>query len=262
MRYIGGKSKLAKPINAEIRARMAGCHTYLEPFMGGGATAALNAPMFERAYAGDVSKDLILMWQAVKDGWLPRGGLTEDEYQALRSAEPSAQRGFAGFGCSFGGKWFGGMARGGFRSDGSPRDYSDEAARRIAKMAPGIRALNEIRLCDYRDWQPGTGWLVYADPPYHGTQGYGAVDTFISADFWSVMNDWAANGAVVLVSEYTAPDEWVPIWEKTHRRHLQGGISGKAPTTLERLYATSPGGVPGSGSLAVGPLDVISVYGQ
>lgn len=236
MRYIGGKSKLAKPINAEIRARMAGCHTYLEPFMGGGATAALNAPMFERAYAGDVSKDLILMWQAVKDGWLPSGGLTEDEYQALRRAEPSAQRGFAGFGCSFGGKWFGGRARGGYNANGSPRDHSAESARAVARLAPGIKALDEIRLCDYRDWSPGQGWLVYADPPYHGTQGYGAAGMFISSDFWSVMNDWVDRGAVVLVSEYTAPTGWAAVLTMDHTRSLQHGRDGRH-STVENLWS-------------------------
>jgi DNA adenine methylase len=231
MRYVGGKSKLSKAIGEEVAARKDGCHTYLEPFIGGAATLAVNAPMFECAYASDVSADLVLMWNAVRDGWLPEGGVTEEEYEAQRLASPSAQRGFVGFGCSFGGKWFGGRARGGTNKGGIPRDHSAESARAVAKLAPGIKSVDEIKLCDYGEWRPERGWLVYADPPYNGTQGYGAAGLFISSDFWHIMDRWHLAGAVVLVSEYTAPAGWKSVMTKSHIRSLQHGRDGRHVTT-------------------------------
>lgn len=236
MRYIGGKSKLSKRICTAVLEAGAGCHTYLEPFVGGGATMATIAPHFATSYAGDVSPDLVLMWQAVRDGWLPPESVSESEYQSMRLAPESALRGFVGFGCSFGGKWFGGRARGGFNADGTPRDHSAESSRAVRRLSEGFRGVDEIKLLDYRDWSPGSGWVVYADPPYDGTQGYAAAGMFNSCDFWDCMNEWTDRGAVVLVSEYNAPPGWAPVAEFSHIRSLQHGRDGRHATT-EVLWA-------------------------
>ena len=230
MRYVGGKSKLAKSINEIVRTKMDGCHTYLEPFMGGGATLARNAPMFKYSYASDIVPDLVMMWQEVQRGWLPEGNVCDAVYESYRNALPSAMRGFVGFGCSFGGKWFGGRARGGFNKD-VPRNHAAESARAVAKLATGIKTVTEIRLADYREWEPKSGWVVYCDPPYSDTQSYGAAGSFNTNDFWVCMETWHSLGAVVLVSEYTAPDGWVPALTQSHTRSLQHGRDGRHKTT-------------------------------
>lgn len=57
-----------------------------------------------RVHASDNHEDLILMWQALMRGETePFADVTETEYVSLKTATPSARRGFAGFGSSFGG---------------------------------------------------------------------------------------------------------------------------------------------------------------
>jgi DNA adenine methylase len=235
VRYVGGKSKLATGICEAILRRLTDQTVYLEPFLGGGSTFAKVAPHFGTAYGSDVSEDLVLMWNALQDGWEPPTGVDDDLYESLRNAEPSALRGFVGFGCSFGGKWFGGRARGGYQSNGAPRDHSAESARAATRVA---KSMKHARICrqDYRDWEPKSGWVVYADPPYAGTQGYSAAGAFDSAEFWSVMGSWAANGALVFVSEYAAPSPWEAVFTKRHIRSLQHGKDGRHPT-VETLWA-------------------------
>jgi DNA adenine methylase len=181
------------------------------------------------------------MWDALLHGWTPPSVVTEDEYHAQRTAPPSALRGFVGFGGSFGGKWFGGYARA-TTAKGAPRNFADEAARRLVSMRARLGARDaSVTLAGYADWdsQVGPNTVVYCDPPYEGTTAYGAAGAFDSAAFWAMMACWSDRGAVVLVSEYTAPGGWVAVWEKAHRQNLQGGAL--RPETTERLFVRETG---------------------
>lgn len=234
MRYVGGKSRLAKSIADVVAEYRDGRTKYLEPFLGGGATFARVAPEFDSASAGDVVPDLVLMWQAARDGWIPPTDVDDEMYASMKTAEPSALRGFVGFGCSFGGKWFGGRARGGFNAGGAPRNHAAESSRKVARMGTALAGA-EIELRGYRDWTPGDDTVIYCDPPYAGTQGYGAAGGFDSEDFWRTAGRWTSDGALVLVSEYAAPAGWVSVMSRSHRQSLQGGTDDR-PTTTERLW--------------------------
>jgi DNA adenine methylase len=177
MRYVGGKSKLASSIAELIGAHAGGCHTYLEPFVGGGAVLAeviRQIPMAEYV-ASDAHLDLVMMYQALRGGWWPLLP-SESDYAALKHAGSSAQRGFTGFGCSFGGKWFGGYARGGYNGT-VPRNHQAESLRALAADYEALRKAS-FWYGDYRQWQPVTGTVVYCDPPYADSQAYsvGAFD--------------------------------------------------------------------------------------
>lgn len=65
MRYMGGKSRIAKRIAPFLIADGARCHTYLEPFIGGGSVFAEVAPHFEKAIGADVVPDLVMLWSKV-----------------------------------------------------------------------------------------------------------------------------------------------------------------------------------------------------
>lgn len=228
-RYLGGKSKHAKAIAEQILAT--GKRAYLEPFLGSAAVAARVVPHMETATLADASEDLMLMWEALATGWEPPTEVSRDLYASLRDAEPSALRGFVGFHCSFGGKWYGGLASGG------GRNYAAEAARSLKKTSAPIRRATLVR-ADYRTLSasvtPGT--VVYADPPYAGTTAYGAVAPFDAGAFWQTMGEWAERGASVLVSEYEAPAPWLPVWEKDVPVSVAGGAKTRARAT-ERLWS-------------------------
>ena len=214
MRYLGGKSRLAKPIVNAILNHVPNRGLYIEPFIGGGSILCEAAPHFHTVWAADSHEDLILLWQALQDGWEPPSELTQEEYDDLRySKTPSALRGFAGFPCSFGGKWFGGLAKGGF-SGGKARNHVDEGKRNCLAQARLISNVQFVR-SDYKELEPLPGSVVYCDPPYADTTSYSS--TFDNVEFWEVMNAWVEIGAYVFVSEIKAPDDWEPIWHLERR---------------------------------------------
>lgn len=219
MRYMGGKGRAAKGVIETIMRHRGGRPHYLEPFLGGAFVFPFVAPHFEKAVASDIMPDLILFWQAVQEGWLPPEWIARDEYESLRHAEPSALRAFAGFGCSFGGKWFGGY--GVQRVDARhPVDHVSYGSLKSTKRkAPGLRGARIVQ-CDYRQWRPGPEAVVYCDPPYAGTTAYAGVGAWDAGEFWSLAERWAKRGAAVLVSEYEAPAGWSPVWEAVKRSCL------------------------------------------
>lgn len=228
MRYVGGKSRLARSLAEIIVPFAAERAIYLEPFLGGGSVFARVAPHYLIAHGSDIVPDLMLMWQAARDGWVPPNVVTDEMYAEMRHAEPSPLRGFVGFGCSFGGKWFGGRAKGG------GRNHADESARAVTRVAHGMKgAILECRPYDSHTVTPEH--VVYCDPPYAGTTGYAAAGEFDSALFWKTTEQWASDGALVFVSEYSAPSDWHLVWEGQHRQSLQHGAQGRPPT-VERLF--------------------------
>lgn len=188
---------------------------------------------FETAIGSDANQDLILLWQALAAGWQPPSTLTREEWKDLRVAEPSALRAFAGFGCSFGGKWFAGYAR----PDKRSRDkhcYADTAARGLLRKLSTMHPNPEFHHGSYDAWSPGAGTLVYCDPPYASTTTYGAVDAFDSERFWKVAESWAEAGSSVFVSEYAAPAPWREVWSAPVQISLK--VENNIPPAVERLF--------------------------
>ncbi len=222
MIYLGGKSKLASEISLEILSRVPDKRgVYLEPFIGGGSMYAKLAPAFDTCHAGDTHEDLILMWSAFANGWTP-GLITEETYNALKRSHPSALRGFVGFACSFGAKWFGGWARN--TKCGEDRDYQASviANAKIAKYLPPNRP-GSLKCQPYYDWEVTAETVAYCDPPYRYSQAYSG-KTFDSDEFWFTMTSWVKIGASVFVSEYSAPADWVPVLTLKHNLSVAGGM--------------------------------------
>ena len=194
MHYLGGKHKIGPQIAGYINSLPD--LPYLEPFVGAGWV--LQYIRKTDMLASDYHPDLILMWQALQQGWIPPNDIVEDEYNALKYAAPSALRSVAGFGCSYGGKWFGGYAR------GTNRNYALEAKcsliDKICRMSPNVI----FRWCDYADHAPND-CIIYCDPPYEGTTKFH--QSFSHKRFWNIMRKWSQNN-IVLISEYQAPDDF------------------------------------------------------
>ena len=60
--------------------------------------------------------------------------------------------------------------------------------------------------------------LIYCDPPY--AEGVGYVKHFDTAAFWQWCRERAAEGHIVVVSEYTAPPDFACVWERNVKTHL------------------------------------------
>jgi DNA adenine methylase len=227
VRYLGGKSRIAKPIAAIVDAvALAQRAIVIEPFCGAlSVTAALTSPRI----ASDACLPLITLYRALRAGWTPPDSVDRALYDRVKATrDPNDPlTAFVGFGCSYGGKWFAGLDRG-YRATRGDCSAANEAARMLrAKIA----ACADVPIThrDYRDHAPD-GDIVYCDPPYASTTAYTAAASFDSAAFWSTARTWSTR-AIVLVSEYAAPPDFVEVWSKT-RQVLVGGSGDR----IERLF--------------------------
>lgn len=233
MRYMGGKSRTAKRIAEYLNLVREPWQPYWEPFVGAGWVLERIAPDGGANFASDANAYLIAMWQALQAGWKPPQTVTEAEYQAIKEFPegfPPELVAIVGFGCSFGGKWFAGYAR------GENRNWANEARRSLLQKMKRIRCLD---VCFYAgDFltmvPPAERCLIYCDPPYEGKTGYGAVPDWNSGAFWEHVEALEAYGHTVVVSEYQAPhgfSEVASIQTKTDMNTTNG-----KERRIERLF--------------------------
>lgn len=197
MRYMGGKYRLAKPIAEFLQGIREIGQPFADPFVG---AANIVTKMDGVRFASDIHPDLVMLLKAVRDNEIELPDeVTEAEYAAQKNAEPSALRGFVGFGCSFGGRWFKGYARGGHGAD------AVTAKRSLHRKRDGLTGVSIARM-DYREFHP-SGMLVYLDPPYETSTKKFANGKFCSRSFWDYARHLSKDNQVV-VSEYHAPDDF------------------------------------------------------
>lgn len=234
MRYMGGKSRIAKQIASHLISH--GASSYVEPFVGGGAVLTIVSRRFERVTAADVMADLIDMYKAIQGGWTPPDIVSEADYQSLRHADSSPLRTFVGFGASFGGKWWGGYAR-----DSRGDNYARQTKNSLIKSAKSgmfdshvsFESSDIFHLPLSDDLSDS---VIYCDPPYRGTTPYQGVEPFDTDKAWELYRSWADQGAHVYVSEYDGPadllvDEFFP------QASLKSASSGR---TCEKLFYIPP----------------------
>ena len=220
MRYQGGKSRIAKSIVMVIeRERESNCDTLVSLFCGScSVESKVNIP---NKICNDKHPYLIAMWQGLQRGWIPPDVTTEDDYKHIREHkdENPALTGFVGFGCSFGGKWFGGLAR-----NKKGDNYCARANRSLLRDYEGLKDA-QFTCLDYKDVPIPKGAIIYADPPYVNTTGY-SLGKFDSEEFWEYM---------VLISEQTAPNDFEVVWEQELRRMLDVNKENNFKVT-EKLF--------------------------
>jgi DNA adenine methylase len=180
----------------------------------------------------DINPYLIACLTAARDGWIPPHTVTEAEYQAIKanmSAYPPELVGFVGFGCSFGAKWWGGYAR----DNVGCRHHATEAADALRAQAPYLRGASLV-CCSYDALDIPDGAIAYLDPPYANTTEYKHSGAFDHTAFWSWACDLSAR-CRVFVSEYTAPDGWVCIWQRDQTTNIDNKQS-RGFKAQERLF--------------------------
>lgn len=236
MKYMGGKSLIAKRVVSAILADTNARAEWWEPFVGGANVIDVAAPHFTRSVGTDVHPDLILLWQHVAAGGEIPEFISRERYQELRHASPSWERGLAGFAASFGGKWFGGY--GAQKID--PRHPTDHvyygSRKTIMRQAASLIANNVIFACgSYADFSPPPGTVIYCDPPYAGTTAYASTGGFDYRNFYSTLIKWSGDCHVYL-SEYAVPDDIkvTVIWEREKRNTL--GRDDNLRLATERLF--------------------------
>lgn len=230
MQYKGGKSRIAEQIAPILNAQAGeGNICFISLFCG---SCAIESKIrgFKRVICNDRHPYLIAMFRALQGGYELPDTVSEAEYIFIRENKElyPPLTGFVGFGCSFGGKWFGGYARNA-RAD----NYAAQSKRSILKDMPGLSGA-EFMCKDYRAVPIPPGAVVYADPPYADTTGYTG-ERFDSADFWACARLIAETGHKIFVSEQKAPEGWVCVWEKPFLRTLDRNKDNQF-TVTEKLF--------------------------
>ena len=235
MKYMGSKWRIAKHILPIILEGRKDGQYYVEPFCGG-------CNMIDKVPGNRIANDsnpyLIAMWEALSWGWDPPKIIEREYYRDVRTCYrqnsdkyPMHYVGLVGFMGSFRGTFFGGYT-GHSVMDASAGvvDYIGRAVRNILAQVPlldGVRFTN----CDYADMIIPPNSIIYCDPPYAGVTKYAySID---HENFWAWCRERVAEGHDVFVSEYTAPDDFVCIWEQKLRMCVNPGIGKQA---IEKLF--------------------------
>lgn len=226
MHYLGGKARLGKKIASALSQFKNNHNIFLEPFCG-----ALNVTIHINGMQrklSDIHCDLIELYKALQNGWIPPDKVSERLYNDLKNDFPSALRAFVGFVCSFGGKYFGGYAR----DPKSDRNYALNAKNSLLKKLNYIKDV-EFTCIDYKLLKPDN-CLIYCDPPYRNTTKYNGTIGFDSDEFWDIMRIWSKNNTVI-ISEYQAPYDFDIIAEFETKTDL-GDKNNNKIYRIERLF--------------------------
>jgi len=218
MHYLGGKSRYGREISFAVHS-LAHNKLIYEPFCG----ALWVTQWLQPIIASDINVGLIELYQAIRNGWEPPDSIDEEEYRELHGrcidGEQKPEITFAGFAASWGGKWFGGYARG----DG--RNYVAENKKSLMDKMARCRSVQfEVKHYSQLDVRNS---VIYCDPPYAGTTQH---CNFSTPEFWDWANKMSDSNNVVIVSEYKAPPGWKSIWMMQHFSSLE------THPTLEQLW--------------------------
>ncbi|HBD92547.1 MAG TPA: adenine methyltransferase [Spirochaetia bacterium] len=230
MKYMGSKNRHAKEILSIILKNRKAGQWYIEPFVGG---FNLIDKVDGNRIGNDINFYLIELFKAIQDGWNPPSEISYNQYQQIKDNKekyPNYLVGFVGFGCSFSGKWFGGYARGN-GSNGEKRNYCLESKKNILNQFEKIK---EIIILNKNYWEldiPENS-IIYCDPPYEGTTKY--KDDFNHEKYWNWVREMINKGHEVFCSEYTAPEDFICVWEKKVNNNLDLNTGSKQG--IEKLF--------------------------
>ena len=234
MRFYGGKGVQGKQISTVILELIGDCSDtiYLEPFCGALGVLRHVAQHFKKCYANDMCKDLIMLHKEVKNGKFQNPKITKEKWLKYKyTTKSSAERAFAGFGCSYGGVWFNG-----YISTPSNNDMIYSSLIRLIPRIQNVVFSNK----DYKDFLSSfqfgkQKYVIYMDPPYKGTCNL-PWEEFDSNQFWNIVRKLSkTKGVKVIVSEVSAPSDFKCIY-KFKRKNGMHNITSDKIEIEEKLY--------------------------
>jgi len=225
MRYLGGKSRIAKQIIDIMSAEREEGMTWVEPFMGSGKVIS---QVSGRRIGADINDEMIALFKAIRGGWKPPTEVTREFYETVKNNQHNYSKhlkAFISIGCSFGAKRWDVYAQ-----DSIGSNYALRAHDSLMRLKPLIEDI-ELVSCDYRQLEIPKRSLIYCDPPYANTSGYGF--EFNHDEFYQWCRNKVYEGHYLFVSEYRMPTDFEEVWSKNVFVSLaHKGRSNK----VERLY--------------------------
>lgn len=238
MKYMGSKRRIAKHILPIMlkKAEERNITIWIEPFVGG-ANMIDKVPNDFKRIGYDINKYLISFFNELKKGWTPPLNITIDEYNYIKNNKDLDYKItlWAGIGCSYGGKWFGG-----YISDynenrrlknGRLPNHQIESRNSVLKQSSLIQDVDFI--CDSYENLEFNNCLIYCDPPYKDTTKY--KDNFNHDKFYDWCRKQSKNN-LVFISEYDMPSDFIEVWRcETNTQIANGSKKGNIIKT-EKLF--------------------------
>jgi DNA adenine methylase len=236
MKYMGSKRRLKNHLLPTILKDRKPGQWYVEPFVGG---ANMIEDVENPRLGADNNRYIIAFLDALQDGWEPAPeAVSFDFYQSVNNNMtdyPDHVVGYVGFCFTYGAKFFGGYI-------GSVNDVVCEGRDRIGESYRAARKQRKTLLSNpgiefvhssYDQLEIPEGSIIYCDPPYANTTKY-KTGEFDHDAFWQWCRDKASEGNRVFVSEYSAPDDFICVWQKEIVSSLTKDTGSKKGT--EKLF--------------------------
>ena len=223
---MGSKRRIAKEILPIILKNRKPQQWYVEPFVGG---CNVIDKVDGNRIGNDIDKYLIALCKEMQKDDFSVPFIGEKEYLEIRYNQekyPDWLVGYVGFQLSFGAKWFGGYRR----DKVGVRNYENEAQQNLQAQQNLIKNIVFYNL-NYWEIPIPSDSIIYCDPPYANTTKYKT--SFDSEKFWLWCEKMVDNGHTVFVSEYTAPNKWISVWEKVVTTGLDVSTTKK---DVEKLF--------------------------
>lgn len=217
MRYLGGKARIAAnlykrgmaPLISEWEKRCGYKMPYVEPFVGGANSmvVAAGADPERPCFGSDFDSNILCVWTAVSDGWVPPRSISRDFYNNCkikrRAGDVSPLVCYCGYAASFAGVFYSTYASG----------QTEAGYRFVEKHRTDLERVHWCpKAIDYRQIVP-KGCVVYCDPPYARTAAKYNKQKFDHDAFWDTVRRWSREN-LVFVSEMDAPEDFEVICEK------------------------------------------------
>lgn len=246
MRYSGSKDRFAKYIMPIVTRNLTEDKVYIEPFCGG--CNMLSKVDHPNKWGNDKNSFVISMWEAIKNNvWKPSENVTKRRYEYLKRVSKlpistedklalSAEIGYVGNACSYGSAWFNGYAK---YNEKRKENHIREAYNNMLRQIENFKYLQDTKFTsqdyDKMEYPSPNKCVIYCDPPYMETKKY--KDSFDSDKFWAWAKDMSNKGYEIYVSEYSAPDNTICLWEREKKDGLKLCEFGdKQKTKVERLF--------------------------
>ena len=211
MKYLGGKTRIAKQLVSVMQANAPNAEWYVEPFVGGFNVIQHVSGM--KRWGNDKQPYLIALFRAIRKGWMPPDDISEEHYNHVKFNRHLYDPHYVGFVGYAGG--FGGILFRGFSKNKIGTNYFKQTKNVLLKQAPKLSNV-KMTCFSYEDLCIPDNSIIYCDPPYENTLQLYYTGSFNSAAFW----DWAREMRKkhrVFISSYEAPSDFRAIWKQPIR---------------------------------------------
>lgn len=223
MVYLGSKAQIADwliPILNKIILDY-NITEYFEPFVGG--ANVIDKIKCERRVGNDKNKPLIALLETARDNFdiIPKDGNKEwfDLARSIYTGKSTEKMddyliGAIGWLAGYSGK---GLV-GSYANDSGTRHYYTERYNNLKAQAPNLQGI-EFICNDYQKLEIPDNSLIYCDPPYQGTTGYGYAweRSFDYDTYWDWVREKSKN-CYVICSEEAFPSDFIIIAMQNKKR--------------------------------------------